>query len=279
MGLADSHGSVACRTARAAEKAGMSASPVARPDLATILPDVAAFAAGLIAARMLGWNTTDLVWSLWLSSLTLGYLSILFAIGKGFYLGSAVVFSDGFPDQYRAKAVLGGSLVGLFVLAFFSVHFCAFHAVHAGFLSSFFPPNGVPKQVFSSVSFNPIRLLGHAVSYLMPKYGFFLVPIIISERRALFGSLGALLDARREFGSDQYVERLFKASGASTHDLFSRPYVNVVRMHVLIFFFAICHALKVDSFAIYVVVYAVYFFPWSIFRKPDGNPRQNPATG
>ena len=257
----------------------MSASPVARPNVATVLPDVAAFAVGLMAARVLGWTTTDLVWSLWLSSLTLGYLSILFAIGKGFYLGSAVVFSDGFPAEYRSKAVLGGSLVGLFVLAFFSVHFCAFHAVHAGFLSSFFPPNGVPKQVFSSVSFNPIRLLGNAFSYLMPKYGFFLVPIIISERRALFGSLRALLDAKREFGSDQYLTQLFKASGASTHDLFSRPYVNVVRMHVLIFFFAICHALKIDSFAVYVVVYAVYFFPWSVLRRPAGNPCQNPVTG
>ena len=257
----------------------MSASPATQPNLATILPDVAAFAVGLMTARMLGWTTTDLVWSLWLSSLTLGYLSILFAIGKGFYLGSAVVFSDSFPSEYRAKAILGGSLVGLFVLAFFSVHFCAFHAVHAGFLSSFFPPNAVPRQVFSSVSFNPIRLLGNAFSYLMPKYGLFLVPIVISERRALFGSIGALLDARREFGSDQYLTRLFKASGTSTHDLFSRPYVNVVRMHVLIFFFAICHALKVDSFAVYVVVYAVYFFPWSVFRRSDRAPRQNPVTG
>jgi Family of unknown function (DUF6498) len=257
----------------------MSATPVMQPNFTTVLPDVAAFAVGLIAARMLGWNTTDLVWSLWLSSLTIGYLSILLAIGKGFYIGSAVVFSDGFPEQYRAKAIVGGSLVGLFVLAFFSVHFCGFHAVHAGFLSSFFPPVGVPKQVFSSVSFNPIRLLGNAFSYLMPKYGFFLLPIIISERRLLFGSLGAVLDARREFGSGQYLERLFKASGASPHDLFSRPYVNVVRMHALIFFFAICHALRIDSFGVYVVVYAVYFFPWSIFRKPDANPRQNPATG
>ena len=169
----------------------MSATPVTQPTFATPLPDVAAVAVGHIVARMLGWNTTDLVWSLWLSSLTLGYLSILLVIGKGFYIGSAVVFSDGFPEQYRTKAIMGGSLVGLFVLAFFSLHFCGFHAVHAGLLSSFFPPVGVPKQVFSSVSFNPIRLLGSAFNYLMPKYGFFLVPIIISERRLLFGSVGA----------------------------------------------------------------------------------------
>jgi len=242
--------------------------------LATILPNVAAFAVGLLAAWMLGWNTTDLVWSLWLSSLVLGYLSILSVIGKGFYIGSAVVFSDGFPAQYRARTILIGSFLGLFVLAFFSVHFCGFHAVHASFLSSFFPPEGVPGQVFSSVSFNPIPLLGKAFGYLMPKYGFFLIPVIIAERRVLFDSLGALLRTRQQFGSDQVLAQLLRASGASAHDLFSRPYVNVVRMHLLIFFFAICHALKIDSFSVYVVVYAVYFFPWSMFRKvADEVPR------
>ncbi len=88
-----------------------------------------------------------------------------------------------------------------------------------------------------------------------------------------------LLDSVREFGSRQYLSQLFTASGPATHDLFSRPYVNVVRMHLVIFFVAICHALKFDSFAVYAVVYAVYFFPWSVFRRSDGNPRQNPATG
>lgn len=222
---------------------------------------------------MLGWNTTDLVWSLWLSSLVLGYLSILSAIGRGVYIGCAVVFSDGFPAQYRAKTILIGSFLALFVLGFFSVHFCGFHAVHAGFLSSFFPPNGIPKQVFSGVSFNPIRLLGNAFGYLMPKYGFFLIPVIIAERRVLFGAFGALFQTRQKFEPDQYLEQLFKSSGASAHDLFSRPYVNVVRMHLLIFFFAFCHALKIDSFSVYVVVYAVYFFPWSIFREYRGEIR------
>jgi len=245
----------------------MIASRFTRPSFEMILPDVAAFALGLATARMLGWNTTDLVWSLWLSSLVLGYVSILSVIGKGFFIGSAVVFSAQFPAQYRAKAILIGSSLALFVLAFFSVHFCGFHAVHAGFLSSFFPPDGVPKQAFGSVSFNPVRLFGNAFAYLMPKYGFFLIPVVVAERRVLFGSLSALMQARRQPASDQYIGQLLSAAGASAHGLFSRPYLNVVRMHLLIFFFAICHALKIDSFPVFVVVYAVYFFPWSIFGK------------
>ena len=237
--------------------------------LATILPDVAAFAVGLLAARMLGWQTTDLVWSLWLSSLVLGYLSIVSVIGKGFYIGSVIVFSDGYPAQYRAKTILIGTGLGVFLLAFFSLHFCGFHAVHAGFLSHFFPLDGAARQFFSSLSFNPIRLLGGATHYLMPKYGFFLIPVIISERRVLFGSLGALLRAPQQWRPDQALAQLVRASGTSPHGMFIGPYANVVRMHLLIFFFAICHALRIDSFAVYAVVYAVYFFPWSVFRK-DG---------
>ena len=248
------------------------------PSLQTLLPDVAAFAAGLGVAWMLNWQTTDLVWSLWLSSLTLGYLSIVSVIGKGVYVGLAVVSNEQFPPQYRTRAILGGLATALFLLAFFSVHFCGFHAVHAAFLSSFFPPPDVPARVFGSVSFNPLRLLGNAFHYLMPKYGAFLLPVIVAERRALLGSLGALVHARQSAAPDQAIAQLLQSSGASAHGLLSRPYVNVVRMHVLIFFFAICHALKIDSFPIYVVVYAVYFFPWSALRQAEPEPAVTPQA-
>jgi hypothetical protein len=236
------------------------------PTLRETLPDLAAFTVGLAFAWSSGWKTTDLVWSLWLCSLVLGYLTILSAIGKCVFLGSAVVFSDAFPAQLRAKSILIGSAVALFVLAFFSIHFCGFHAVHAGFLSSFFPLTDVPKRAFAAVSFNPISLWKVTCHYLMPRYGLFLIPVIISERRVLFGSIGAMIHARR-VASAEDATQLFRAAGVSGHALFSRPYINVIRMHVLIFFFAICHALKVDSLPIYIVVYSVYFFPWSAFRS------------
>jgi hypothetical protein len=245
------------------------------PNLRAIAPDLAAFGGGLLVARALGWNTTDLVWSLWLSSLVLGYLTILSAIGRCAFVGSAIVFSEAFPAQYRVKGVLVGSGIALFVLTFFSLHFCGFHAVHASFLSSFFPPPGVPKQAFRLVFFNPIALWKATFHYLMPQYGAFLIPVVIAERRALFGSVEALIKARH-VASGQDAAQLFKAAGVSGHGLFSRPYLNVVRMHALIFFFAICHALKMDSVPIYIVVYSVYFFPWSSFRKPTDGAQAAP---
>ena len=53
---------------------------------------------------------------------------------------------------------------------------------------------------------------------------------------------------------------------------FLRPYLNVIRMHLLIFFFAFCHALHIESFLVFAVVYALYFFPWSAVLQevPDG---------
>jgi hypothetical protein len=246
--------------------------------LQIILPNLAAFAVGLGCAWMLGWQTTDLVWSLWLSSLVLGYLSILATIGKGLYIGSAVVFNENFPQQYRSKAILTGSCIALFVVAFFSLHFCGFHAIHAGFLRSFFPLSGVPGQAFVRGFFNPFLLWKDAFHYLMPQYCAFLIPVIIAERRTIIGSMGALFE-RPRLDSD-HIGQLLKSSGASAHGLFTRPYLNVMRMHLLIFFFGFCHVLKIDSFAIYAAVYAVYFFPWSILRKDaaDPQPAQSPAT-
>ena len=65
------------------------------------------------------------------------------------------------------------------------------------------------------------------------------------------------------------------AAGQSKNQLgggMMAPYRNVVRMHLLIFFFAFAHAAKLDNFATYAVVYAVYFFPWRLVRRAEGSP-------
>lgn len=45
-------------------------------------PDVVAFVAVLAIAWWTGWNAGDLVWSLWLSSLVVGYSTIVWTIGQ-----------------------------------------------------------------------------------------------------------------------------------------------------------------------------------------------------
>jgi hypothetical protein len=39
-------------------------------------------------------------------------------------------------------------------------------------------------------------------------------------------------------------------------------------MHLLIFFFFFAHFAGLENFAVYAVVYAAYFFPWRLVRRP-----------
>ena len=52
------------------------------------------------------------------------------------------------------------------------------------------------------------------------------------------------------------------------------PYKNVIRMHLLIFFFAAAHFARLDNFLVYAVVYAAYFFPWRLLKRKteDADP-------
>ncbi len=239
-----------------------------RPWHRRIAPDMLAFALGLGLAYAFKWTTTDLVWSLWLGSLVLGYLTLLSAIAGGAYLGSYALRQA--ETKNRTGLIVIGVLGGLFFLGFFSLHFCGFHAGHSVFLNSFFPIQGMPKQGFGEAFINPPLLWFLVFKHLMAPYGLFLVPAIIAERKHVFKPL---MDAIRSVGPDSSAEEAIPAPGAdslkkskSIGDVIKRPYVNVIRMHLLIFFFAFCHMLKVDSFIVYAVVYSVYFFPWSEVR-------------
>lgn len=109
--------------------------------------DAVAFALGLAVAWWTGWNAGDLVWSLWLSSLVVGYSTIVWMIGQ-----PAVALAW---TAWRERSSVGADLRSLivfwllilggasFLLAFFTVHFGGFHYGHSQFLISFFP-NDLP---------------------------------------------------------------------------------------------------------------------------------------
>src|SRR5206468_10945258 len=105
-------------------------------------PDVVAFVAGLAVARWAGWNSADLVWSLWLSSLVVGYSTIVWMIVQPIVELMRASWRDRalVASQPQALAILWAVLIigGLFLLAFFTVHFGGFHYGHSQFLISFF---------------------------------------------------------------------------------------------------------------------------------------------
>jgi hypothetical protein len=252
------------------------------PPLGKILPDLLAFVGGLGIAWMLGWRTTDLVWSLWLCSLVLGYLTILSTIGGGVYLGVAAIRDKALPAKDRPAVILLGTFGSLFLLGFFSLHFCGFHAGHAVFLSHFFPLQGLPKNVFSNAFMNPFLLWKTVLLHLIPVYGLFLIPAVVAERKYVFAALTKAVKAVHDGSYKDKVEGLMQSAKGQkrpSHDPFSRPYINVIRMHLLIFFFAFCFMLKVDSVIVYAVVYFVYFFPWSAFKSDAATAGEDAAEG
>ncbi len=210
--------------------------------------DALAFAVGLGLAWVFQWETRDLVWSLWLSSLLVGYAMILWNI-----------FSP-VLRQHRAGSNAGAavSLVGgLFLVAFFTVHFGMFHFVHSAFLNAFFP-------VTAERSFPGPALYAEVVA----RYWWFVPVALLAERQAF--RLTPLPPAPPPTGNkaaDLAARHLRQSPLAADGNAMMQPYKNVIRLHLLIFFFAGAHFLRLDSFLVYAVVYAVYFFPWRLVRR------------
>jgi len=222
---------------------------------AGVWADALAFVAGLGVAWFAGWRTTDLVWSLWLSSLVVGYALIVWNLSAPLREFAGNATRDTTSNAALAKLGIGGVLtvVLLFGLAFFTVHFGGFHYVHSVFLNSFFPLN-VPAQ--------PRHGFPNLAAYLevVRRYWIFLPVAFLAERDAFRSGIG-FPDTAVTAGASTQRKRV--ASGGGMME----PYKNVMRMHLLIFFFAAAHFLRLENFLVYAVVYAVYFFPWRLLRS------------
>ena len=234
-------------------------------------PDALAFVVWLGVAWYAHWTATDLVWSLWLSSVVVGYSMIVWTIARpgvamvrGLWLGRGMLRT---PDGGSATAVpfVGAlallALGGVFVLAFFTVHFGGFHYVHSQFLIVFFPLDGFAGHRGGADMSTYVEVLR--------RYWGFLPLAFIAERGAFRApppeaapnvSVTAAAIAARKL-----------ANARKPMSGMMAPYRNVVRMHVLIFFFAFAHFAGLENFAVYAVVYTVYFFPWRLVRR-SGTP-------
>lgn len=234
--------------------------PAARKpiDWASAWPDALALVIGLAVARVAGWTAGDLIWSLWLSSLVVGYATIVWMIGQPAFMLSVLTWRarnlalnpPGTLPTFMVLLVLGAG----FMLAFFTAHFGGFHFIHSGFLLHFFPIEvpGVPNP---SSGGNAVYL------EVLRRYWIFLPSAFLSHR-AVFMAAPLTLDG------EKWVKALAR-NGDKMKGFFFAPYMNVMRLHVLIFFFGFAHAAGLDNFAVYTVIYMVYFFPWRLVRRDE----------
>lgn len=193
-----------------------------------ILLDFGVFFATIILAAKQNWQTTDIVWSLWVSSFLLGYLYILLAMA-------------GFVNQADTpiRGLWGDIFIllnGLFLLAFFSFHFGFFHLIHAIFLDDFFPffePGG-PKMDLAVAAV--IVFMGE----LLKRYWPFLV----------FSALSRWKSYVHAYNTNDHKKMMYM------------PYGNVVRMHLMILLFGfLSAATDLQGYALYIVL-IFYFFPF-----------------
>jgi hypothetical protein len=237
-------------------------------------PDVLAFAAGLALAWFGQWQTKDLVWSLWLSSLLVGYAMIVWMI-----LSPALfIATKAWPERAMLKDqpvgpfAVGGSLLavgGLFLLGFFTLHFGGFHYVHAAFLNMFFPMAPGKAQ-------GPgLALFGQVFAAYWP----FVLVATVAERQAFRWPDGFRRVSDTSATAAAIAARKARSSGLGGMDGMMTPYKNVIRLHLLIFFFAFASIVHLQGFAVYTAVYAVYFFPWRLLRKPPEATDASPAQG
>jgi hypothetical protein len=233
-------------------------------------PDLIAFALGLGVAWAMGWTTTDLVWSLWLSSLVVGYAMIVWSIiqpavelGGLAWRGRAAV-EQSLATMKLGPLALGATVViagGLLVLAFFTLHFGGFHYIHSQFLISFFPIDGEHRTATLPVYLEVARRYWWALpSAFLAERGLFMQRTFNTPSAPPDVSVTAEAIARRK------AANLHKAPPR-----IAAPYVRVMRMHVLIILLGGVHAARLDGFAVYAFVYALYFFPWRLLRR-DGLP-------
>jgi len=227
------------------------AAPATTDHWAGVGPDVAAFAGGLALAWFTGWQTTDLVWSLWLSSLVVGYAIIVWNVTAPLREVVGEMAHDHTGGRIGSEAAMVGLFgVGtLFGLAFFTVHFGGFHFVHSVFLNSFFPVTGARGFPGWTTYVEVAR-----------RYWMFLPLAFLAERAAFRRAAPGPADTAVT------PEAIARRKAQAANSGMTAPYKGVVRMHLLIFFFAFAHFAKLDNFAVYAVVYAVYFFPWRVLR-------------
>ncbi len=221
-------------------------------------PDALAFAVGLGVSWWAGWSSGDLVWSLWLSSLVVGYANIVWVIGLPAASMARLAWKDPLSTPRDIVTLWALILIGVSVmLAFFTVHFGGFHYVHSQLLLHFFPIDA-PGAAHAGWADKATYL------EVSRRYWIFLPSAFLSHRSAFLGNPLTSDGAR-------WTE-LFSAGGKKNRDYMSGPYKNVLRMHGLIFLFFLAHFAGLENFALYAVIYVVYFFPWRLVRGDSAAP-------
>lgn len=248
----------------------------------TYLKEILAFVLALIAAYFYHWNTTDLIWSFWTASFTIGF-SIIYSETLGRAFSGFDFLKDEKFMQKSAQSpavlrylifsilILFGLIGPIFMAGFFTVHFGGFHLGHSVFLMEFFPHPGILEN---GQFWLHLKVNGPATGDVTPLGFFHDLGILFKDYWFI-----VLVTAFYEFN---WLEKLQKSSQLKPtkkdHSSkrrapnFTAPYAKVVKIHILIFVLAGFQAAKVEGFLVYAVVFFFFFFPFGKLFSWKKNP-------
>lgn len=248
----------------------------------------------LLLASIQKWSVTELVWSLWIASLVLGYAYIVTSIFGVLISGNETgLLGNKKSTKEKAPAVAMNIfflIAMLFILGFSKITliFSIFVMVSVVFslndelkekLGLGFIPSStsylarfiiyLPMAAFMLGFFSIHFLMFHFVHSIFLNLFFPIIPDSLLGQNidetgvyaftifqeALFRFWPFIgISALSRF--DHYL-KAFKASGASSMTM---PYKNVVRMHLTIFAVAFMNFLKLEDFILYFI-FILYFLP------------------
>lgn len=211
---------------------------------------------GLLASALVllaDWQANDLLWALWSSSLVVGYITIILATLVMVLepLPKNLPASPSVKQRQQPKSWVGKLLFLLFMLVFFTIHFGGFHVGHALFLTA------ITEGSFQNLSVASVPL---------------------DEERDMVGWLFDQLSNSMWFIVCTGIATIPNIinhirSDIPRQDLLKLPYVNVIKMHIMIFILVPVMLLGSPTIALLAVV-IVFFMPLDLFWERFRRKRQ-----
>lgn len=220
------------------------------------------FSFSLAVAYFMGWNNTDLIWSFWITSLVVGYITIFRTTVTPLRLLTKLILNPEDAKKFREMPITTKLKIVIFVLifipislfyiVFLSFHFCIFHVLLAYWLQELMPHSGI-TAVLEGASNGAFNISLQIVRILLISYWAIVIQKLIFDYRNYSEKVSDEgTDAQPQFFS---------------FDDLKRPYLQVVRIIALMVLLFLLNAIAVNQYLIYVVIYSLFFFPIPAFGK------------
>lgn len=220
------------------------------------------FSFSLAAAYFIGWNNTDLIWSFWITSLVVGYVTIFRTTVAPLSLLVKLMRSQKDNKKFRQLPIMDKLKIGvfavffipisLFFVVFLSFHFCIFHILIAYWLQMIMPHEGI-TDILADANGGGFYIFIQIITTLLLSYWIIVLQKLIFDYRTFWkSSNNKVSPVQHEFFSFEGLKR---------------PYIKVVKIIALMVLLFWLNSIQANQYMVYVVIFSLFFFPVPSLRK------------